>query len=543
MTVPLAIWKTLGIAPTAEVREIRRGYAKALKQIDVDQELKRFAALREAFEEALALAEAGLIAAEAPIAPDQWDADDRWLDGETPSPRIIETTTSFEPAATAIDQVIEPAQTPPDIWRQAAIDHSNQHGADLEKLLLANREQTETPSPEEAAAMIEHWLAITKDPRMEDLGHFAATEAWISELIAHANPFSDPLIPYVANFYGWIEKAALIGESRAVQFIVRRRATILFEQAITDRNHPLNKAWRELTRPAIERSRRGWFVKRNDVLALLNKVRAELPELENQFDGWRVSMWENEKQAFSFRRIGIAIFVIVALVRIFANIDAPRTYPTTPTQIANDDRLTSPGQDINRITKLLSHDYVDANAVASRNPELYNDLTRLWDTTRATGGNVWDFQAAFDETIQPRLGRMIGKADYPLVRAYVQVRIEEAQFYRIQGVRYCDAWLTGTSPVPVNLPTELVDRHRNSIYDILLGTGADRPTFKPARTFAIPSSLVASAARAAKLDRETFLAAVIDKGTPSQRCDARIALMSEVLKLPRKSGLPLLRSM
>lgn len=542
MTVPLAIWNTLGIAPTGEVREIRRGYAKALKQIDVDQEPKRFAALREAFEEALALAEAGLISAEAPIAPDHWEADDRWLDAETPSPRIIETTTSFEPAATAIDQLPEPAQTPPDIWRQAAIDHVNQHGADLEMLLLANREQTETSSPEEAAAMIEHWLAITKDPRMEDLGHFAATEAWISEIIAQACPFSDPLIPYVADFYGWIEKAALIGESRAVQFIVRRRATILFEQAITDRSHPLNRAWRELIRPATERSRRGWFVKRKDVLALLNKVRTELPELEHRFDSWRVGLWENEKQAFSFRGIGIAIFVIVALVRIFSNIDSPRPYPTTPLQIANDDRLTKPREDIDRIVKLLSHDYVNAGDVAARNPDLYNDLTRLWDRTNSTNGNVWDFQAAIGEIIRPRLNRVIGKADYQVLRSHMQVRLEEAQFFRSQGVRYCDASLTGKS-VAINLPTELVDRYRNSIYDILLSTGADRPNFKPASSFVIPSSLVASAARAAKLDRETFLAAVIDKGTPSQRCDARIALMSEVLKLPRKSGLPLLRSM
>lgn len=542
MTVPLAIWKTLGIAPTGEVREIRRGYAKALKQIDVDQEPKRFAALREAFEEALALAEAGLISAEAPIAPDQWEADGRWLDAETPSPRIIETTTSFEPAATAIDQLPEPTQTPPDIWRQAAIDHVNQHGTDLEILLLANREQTETSSPEEAAAMIEHWLAITKDPRMEDLGHFAATEAWISEIIAHACPFSDPLIPYVADFYGWIEKAALIGESRAVQFIVRRRATILFEQAITDRSHPLNRAWRELIRPATERSRRGWFVKRNDVLALLNKVRTDLPELEHRFDSWRVGLWENEQQAIAFGGVTFAIILIGMLFRVLIYANAPESYPTTPSQIVADDRLTAPREDIDRIVKLLSHDYVNASEVAARNPDLYNDLTRLWDKTKETGGNVWDFQAAIGEIIRPRLNRVIGKADYQVLRSHMQVRLEEAQFFRSQGVRYCDASLTGKS-VAINLPTELVDRYRNSIYDILLSTGADRPNFKPARTFAIPSSLVASAARAAKLDRETFLAAVIDKGTPSQRCDARIALMSEVLKLPRKSGLPLLRSM
>lgn len=542
MTVPLAIWKTLGIAPTGEVREIRRGYAKALKQIDVDQEPKRFAALREAFEEALALAEAGLISAEAPIAPDQWEADDRWLDAETPSPRIIETTTSFEPAATAIDQLPEPAQTPPDIWRQAAIDHVNQHGTDLEILLLANREQTETSSPEEAAAMIEHWLAITKDPRMEDLGHFAATEAWISEIIAHACPFSDPLIPYVADFYGWIEKAALIGESRAVQFIVRRRATILFEQAITDRSHPLNRAWRELIRPATERSRRGWFVKRKDVLALLNKVRTDLPELEHRFDSWRVGLWENEQQAIAFGGVTFAIILIGMLFRVLIYANAPESYPTTPSQIVADDRLTAPREDIDRIVKLLSHDYVNASEVAARNPDLYNDLTRLWDKTKESNGNVWDFQAAIGEIIRPRLNRVIGKADYQVLRSHMQVRLEEAQFFRSQGVRYCDASLTGKS-VAINLPTELVDRYRNSIYDILLSTGADRPNFKPARTFAIPSSLVASAARAAKLDRETFLAAVIDKGTPSQRCDARIALMSEVLKLPRKSGLPLLRSM
>lgn len=50
------MWQELGIAPTADAREIRRAYASLLKSIDPDRDRDAFQRLREAYETALAWA-------------------------------------------------------------------------------------------------------------------------------------------------------------------------------------------------------------------------------------------------------------------------------------------------------------------------------------------------------------------------------------------------------------------------------------------------------------------------------------------------------
>lgn len=59
MTAPLqGPWAVLAIAPTQDVRQIKRAYAARLKVIRPDEDAAGFQALREAYEWALAQCEA-----------------------------------------------------------------------------------------------------------------------------------------------------------------------------------------------------------------------------------------------------------------------------------------------------------------------------------------------------------------------------------------------------------------------------------------------------------------------------------------------------
>ena len=543
------IWALIGIEPTDDVRAIRRGYAAALKQIDVDAEPDRFAALREAFEAATAMANAGMVAADEPATVDEPPPeDDRWSAQPPPDVTIIAETALPDDIATQPEPLADlPPRSP---WEQAAIDDANARAGKLEDLLLTHQQGRQhanaNPNPGEASAMLDHWRVLAADPRMGDLGHYAQVEAWISEIIARALPFSDPLVPVVSDYFGWVEKAAMIGQSRAVHFIVQRRASVIFMTAVMDPKHPLNRAWKELTKPAAEGSKRGFGVRRANVVKLLTQVRSEYPDLEHRFDSWRVSLWEESQAGGGGWTGGGLFFVIVILlqfVRLLGNsADTTPPYPTTPAEIVADDRLTFPRQDIDRLLKQLSHDHVSATDVVERNPDLYDGLTKLWDKTKSSGGNLCDLQAAISEMIWPRFDRVIGKAKYSSLRPYVQARLEEAQFFRSKDPYYCDQFIRGKE-VSVNPPTDMADRLRNTMYDILLDSGPDRPKFEPEKTYSVSSSLIKSAAATANLDEKTFLAAMTSRGTASRHCDASIGLMTEVLKLSEKAALPVMRKL
>jgi hypothetical protein len=80
------MWQELGIAPTADAREIRRAYARRLKTINVDADAPAFQRLRRAFEQALAAAERQIAPPPLPAGPSAAQAPDDSPPPETPPP-------------------------------------------------------------------------------------------------------------------------------------------------------------------------------------------------------------------------------------------------------------------------------------------------------------------------------------------------------------------------------------------------------------------------------------------------------------------------
>lgn len=546
MTAPRDAWAALDLAPTRDTRDIRRAYARALKQIDVDAEPERFADLRSAFEEAIFLA--GQEQFPEPMhGPDLAETsldDERWQAAPPAPVHVIENEASPhpEPAEQAAPDPPSAAPNPSHgPWHQAAIDTANEHAQALEVMLMAEQGKDIVPLPAEVTTMRTHWQAVTQDPRMEELGHFAAVEAWIAEVVARGWPFSEPLMSDVAQFYGWVEKADMIGQSRAVHFIVRRLVLSDFVATVSDRKHPLFKAWRELTTPAHEGSRRGIGVNRKSVATLLGRIRADYPELETRFDSWRVGLWENEKQTGKTAGLIFVILIAIQLLRIATS--WPDDRPSAPPLVRLEQKLADPRADIDAALADVTGNYLPLATVAVENPDFDSDLKQIWEKVRADDGNTQALRKEIQASFAPRLTSVFGKADLFRLRRYFESQLEIARFYRQQGGLICDDYFRGQTGARIRPPEALADRQRQAVYDILLYSGADRPDFKPAKTFLIPEALTKSAARSAKLDRSTFLDAMSGKGSADQRCNARIALTSEALKLPAKQALPLLRVM
>lgn len=84
MAVGGSIWTTLGIAPTNEVDDIRRAYARRLKQVHPEDDPEGFQALRSAYEQASNMARRGwaapVVAPSEPADDDEYNDDDGFME-------------------------------------------------------------------------------------------------------------------------------------------------------------------------------------------------------------------------------------------------------------------------------------------------------------------------------------------------------------------------------------------------------------------------------------------------------------------------------
>lgn len=599
-------WNELGIEPTDDLRAIRIAYAQRLKAIDVEADPHAFVALRQAFEAARDYAgsrapDAGGLAddfvIDIPMPPDPAELGF----GRVPIPRDpADTRSSGEPELgfpvdepspeapsrearapggpelgfpTDDEDTSEPPAPPPppperagprpEPWRKRTVADYEENARALVRMLqrLGNPQ-----SPRAEAAMkeqmLEHWRIVIADPRMQEVDFFDTAERWFADLIARAVPASDLLVQPAIDFFGWQASAGRVDQSPAVRFLLGRSELIAFRDTISRPGHRLNRAWKELIKPANDYTPRGrvpvWRIRE-----LLRTIRTRFPDLEYELHWFRVALWERDPeeggpgmfggQLGKVRVVlpfvaGWAFLVLIMVATAFGDHSQPRDKGYPPLEITTtkglaqhyDDVLNDRDSDIQRALD-ASGAVLQWSEIQDRNPKLAQLLASNWDIARDNQQDRRDFSNKIGRLLYDRYNAALQIASYSILSEYGRLSRDKAKALRDRDVNLCDDFLRGGSIPPGAIPHGFGVRERQLVGRTLLETRADPPRRRDGSTFSFRAAIAENAARQAHLPQARFDAALLGRGSPADRCNARIAMFDAALALPPKEGGELLR--
>jgi len=300
-----SFWRILGIAPTRDATDIRRAYARQLKQTNPEDDAEGFQALRAAYEAALRYAASQPAKRRRPPPPEpglEPEAEPEL--GKRPQP---EPSAALEPTPTA------DAKPPPE--RQPAPSLSQPVATDKRRIarVPARRAQTVFVPVDQAAhkALCDHLSALMIDqtadraalaqalkavlasPGLESLDVHQRTERWLAELIARHPGRGDDLIEPLVDHFGWDRRVTPSGAAVGAQVLARREGLKLLKRL----DHPdyhHHTAYRALTARPDRLTRWRWRISLGlaaQVRDLIEMLQHEHPELFSTLDAEALAWW------------------------------------------------------------------------------------------------------------------------------------------------------------------------------------------------------------------------------------------------------------
>ncbi|WP_439472093.1 hypothetical protein [Brevundimonas sp.] len=342
-----SIWSTLGVEPTNDEREVRRAYARRLKEVHPEDDPEGFQALREAYERAVDMARRGWAVppartrnrkkkaepvTDAPSADTNWASEDadRWSEPEADAGEAWDDST---PERWDEAPPPEPPPVPelsPEVRAELEAEQKRQdaHTALCEELDALLR-RTSAPSDEALSVM----LRLFRSPAMDSLRVHANTEYWLASAIARGGPAADSLIEPAIRFFGWDDARIGLDLSHAYPVLRRREAA----QAIAQLARPLtlgHDAWKALRAKQTPfrrlADRLDPFLSRQ-VADLLDRAAHDLPELQGHLDPDAVAAWRARFARPRFSAVFLLSLLILppilSLAMIAAGLFGPATFP------------------------------------------------------------------------------------------------------------------------------------------------------------------------------------------------------------------------
>ncbi len=528
MTVHWA-FKQLGIDPTTETSDIRRAYAQRLKAMDLDADVDGYARLRNARDVALAHAQGTYV-------EPAYDGYDDEAFGDLTEEAVA-------------DAVAQPQPEPlPDEAAPSSSQPTDEYGAAqhrLIQLLFTGEEQLYFFTPEEAREALDCFEFLKTDPRLDQIDVASSASDWFAQILAQSSPRSDPLVRPVAAYFGW-KRDQEVGVSPAVAAVVARANALDWRDRLEQRSHRLHRAWKELTKPATENSKRGW-VSSKRVGELLREIRTRHPTLEHDLDWYRVSLWESGGPSLE-ANWRIAIFVVIFLIQIarFASpnssngtddttVAAPQTIISAP--------LSDPDSDITSALHNVTGGSLDSASLHLGNPKLYNLLRADWSRLKGDELNGREmFMRSETSLLVNLIDRGWTKAPYAVLREKMTTDVRIAEALPPQG---CADFLSGAGDA-AGLDEDQIDQRQRVAGQLLLTIDPDKlgPEPKGDFSYRIPGPVIEVAAKRMGIPPEQFGDVLHNSDKkPERLCKARLAVRQAILAQPERAGLAIMRDM
>ena len=546
-------WSVLGIAATRDAGVVRKAYADALRALDLDKEVRAYAELRQARDEALWLAsqgdaeedegDFGLGSLDDPPSDSGGDlgfdlASVRF--SETGSGVNVDATSGWTPEADAGERNAAPLDQPP---LDEALERARIAWDGLLAILYPDGEYSEEGISLDQLAEGNGYLAALIARADEcDIDEHHALDHRLAQVLAETWPRSAPFVELVAEAFHWLDQSGHIEERPPLMFLNLRLRGMRFHEKVQQDSHPLNKAWVELTRPGkasfLDKARAK--VRRDDIHQLLNGIRERYPEVESYLDPERVASWESASAPGAVGSAGfpwwVGLLIVVLVLRFVSSLGSSNSDtsppPIPPAVMAE---LGRDGVVLDMRIGWLLGEGTTMDDVRSADPvfadQLHNALARERDGSSTVEGIVR--RQAFGAASVAEFDELIAIA-------------ELKQLWMLSAIANPDQCRNITvgdfNSLPLNLDRPARMREAQLLRQLLDAGVLSHQGGREASSFSVPGWVIEQVMERSGLSEDQVAAALRDPDS-SQRCLVDLTLLGVVLKEPGRVSQDLLRGL
>ena len=531
-------WSVLGIAETDDKKAIRKAYSAQLKTLDLDQQIAEYADLRDARDEALWLAD---------NREDEGDFGLGTLDDEgdaSPADHSVDDEGDFE-WEIAADELLPAPEEPrfggDGFARQPAPSDTPDGWADLTALIFPNGEYSAEAftlaEADEADAALSRMIDWAEEG---DLARHGTLDYNLADMLAGGWPRSAPVVDKANTAFHWLGEAGGLDERPAVQFLNARTEGMRFHDAVQAEDHPLHKAWMELSKPG----KASWIdrlkIKHDPIHELLSLIRQRFPELESLLDAERIESWETPSSdvvSYLVQRLFI-LFLVVQVLRLCAGMADEREPLPQPLSAEEQQAIQEERKDA--IAAALFGEGFAYDQVTTADPAFAAQLDGMIEPL--VRANVLDGRLA-RPLVRSRMLAARERADFETLLAIQALHLEWLKSGQEAGGNECEVVLNGrfSGGLP-EVDSETLAQERNLARDMLEKKLLTTPSLEGEVTFQIPGWLVDAARNDSGFSSERFRE-ILQDPEDSQRCEVQIALIENMLSAPSRVPIETLRGL